>query len=165
MILIGVVAVVLLANVGFWHWTVTDSEENELIVTDQGIVKKGWEKFVESDIVRFDIPKDFIKEASSTGVYWFEPKDKKVAIVLDRLLRDKNLTVDEQIEKNIINPIECDDQSTKGNFMIYTNCPYLSTSYTFAAIEYGDKLGIISLDHRYLDEDDTQYIINSLKEY
>ena len=73
--------------------------------------------------------------------------------------------MDEQIKKNILNPQECAGQVEKGKFVIYKSCPYLSTYYTFAAIEYGEKLGIISLDHRYLEEEDTQYIIGSLKEY
>ena len=165
LILGGVVVIVVLVNIGFWYWTGTDTAEDELIVTEQGIVKRGWEKFIESNVVQFDVPQDYIAETSLTGIYWFEPKEKKVAIVFDRFSRDRNLTLNEQIKKNILNPQECAGQVEKGKFVIYKSCPYLSTYYTFAAIEYGEKLGIISLDHRYLDEEDTQYIIGSLKEY
>ena len=165
LILGGVIVVVVLVNVGFWYWTETDTAEDELVVTEQGIMKVGWEKFIESNVVQFDVPKDFISETSLTGIYWFEPKEKKVAIVFDRLFRDKSLTLNEQIKKNILNPQECSGQVEKGKFVIYKDCPYLSTRYTFVAIQYGDKLGIISLDHRYLDGADIQYIINSLKEY
>jgi len=164
LILGGVILIVILVNIFFWSWFSKDISKDELVVTEHGVMKKDWKKFVEAEVVQFDVPQSYIEEKSLTGVYWFEPKNQKVAIVLERLSRDKLLTLDEQIEKNILDPQKCSDSIQKGNFVIYEGCPYLSTHYTFIAIEYMDNLSIISLDHRQTDDEDIQYIINSLKE-
>ena len=162
LILGGIVLLVLIINAGFFYWTSQDAAEDELVVTDRGVVKQGWEKYIESNVVEFDTPMHFNKETSLTGLYWFEPDKQKVAIVFEKFSRDRAKSVNEQIAQNILNPAECAGQVEKAEFIIYQNCPYLNTSFTFAALEHRDQLGIISFDERFIDKDDINYVVNSL---
>lgn len=162
LILGGVVMLVVLLNLGYWFWFQSNSSVDSLEATEKGLIKAGWRKFVETNVVEFDVPAKFKQETNISGIYWLDPTKAKIVIVYETFPRSLTLNLKDQVTKKI-NVVECAGEIEKNDLMIYKECPYMNSYYSFVAFQQKDNISIISFDHQYFSEEDINYLINSVE--
>lgn len=161
-ILGGLIVLMFALNAGFWYWSKSDSHLDNIIITKDGLTKKGWKLFIESKIFQFEYPDNFLQERSLTGFYWFEPVNKKIALAYEKFIRDRQLTLAEQVAKNFIKIENCAGQSQVGAIRVFQSCPYAEAVYTIVVFEHENFLKLLFFDHRYISTEDILYSLSTL---
>ncbi|NQT49597.1 hypothetical protein HQ571_02790 [Candidatus Kuenenbacteria bacterium] len=155
----GLIIVVIVVNVIFWQWTGKDNNDAQVVVDEL----KEWDEFEDKDLVRFEVPKNYIIKYSPSGdVYWFNSFEDENPLIYQKVFRDEEISLVDQARKNIFATDECYNLSAVSDLSLFRNCQHLDSEFTFAFFEKNELLVILSINHKYFSEEEVDFIVNSV---
>lgn len=155
-IIAGLIAIIIIINIGFWYWTSQDDIDLAVAV---GALKE-WEKINVEAGINFDVPKNFTRELTGSAVYLFEPKSLETAMIFEKFNRQNELAALAQAKKVLGLEVECAKLSSVADFSVLRDCPYLDGTSSFAVKESAGDLFVFSFNQRWFSADEINFVIN-----